>query len=119
MSTLSLEKDIAFVKGVIEQLDRRLTKVENELAELRREFREEINRLRTELKAEINQLRAEVKSDIAQLRSEMRSEISQLRSEISQLRNEMLTMFRWTIGIMLGTWISVIIPLLLKVLGFI
>ncbi len=86
MSTLSLEKEIALLKGVIEQLDKRLTRVENEIAELRREI------------------------------SQLRAEISQL---ISQLRSEMLTMFRWTIGIILVTWISTIVPLLLKVLGLI
>jgi len=108
MSSLSLEKDVAYLKGAIEQLDKRLTRVESELSE----FRREVHQL-------INQLRSELKSEIAQLRSEMKSEIAQLRSEIAQLRSEMSTMFRWTIGIILGTWISVIVPLLLKVLGFI
>ncbi len=101
MSTLGLEKDIAYLRGTIEQFDKRLTRVESELSEFRREFKEELHKLRDELKAEINQLRTE------------------LKAEINQLRSEMLTMFRWAIGIVLGTWISVIVPLLLKVLGLI
>ncbi len=98
---MSLEKDIAYLRGTIEQLDKRLTRVESELSEFRREFKEELRKLRDELKAKMNQLRTE------------------LKAEINQLRSEMLTMFRWTIGIVLGTWISVIVPLLLKVLGLI
>ncbi len=108
MSSLSLEKDVAYLKGAIEQLDKRLARVENELSELRREVTQLINQLRSEMKSEITQLRAEI--------NQVKTEI---RSEITQLRSEMLIMFRWTIGIVIGTWILVIIPLLLKVLGFI
>lgn len=54
------------------------------------------------------------------------SEIAGLRGEIVGLRDEMSrkfdSLFKWTVGLILGMWISVIltlVPILLKILGVI
>jgi predicted ribosome quality control (RQC) complex YloA/Tae2 family protein len=70
-------------------------------------------------KQDIQQLRQELRGDIAQLRQHVDSEISQLRQEIAQLRREMSTNFRWTVGLILGIWGTTVIPLLMKMAGII
>jgi hypothetical protein len=64
-------------------------------------------------------MRQELRGEIAQLRQHVDSEISQLRQEIAQLRREMNTNFRWTVGLILGIWGTTVIPLLMKMAGII
>jgi cell shape-determining protein MreC len=70
-------------------------------------------------KQDLQQLRQELRGEIAQLRQHVDSEISQLRQEIVQLRREMNTNFRWTVGLILGIWGTTVIPLLMKMAGII
>jgi predicted ribosome quality control (RQC) complex YloA/Tae2 family protein len=70
-------------------------------------------------KQDIQQLRQELRGEIAQLRQHVDSEISQLRQEIAQLRREMSTNFRWTVGLILGVWGTTVIPLLMRMAGII
>ncbi len=46
--------------------------------------------------------------------SQIHTEIAQVHSDISQNRNEMTSSFRWTIGIIITMWITIIITILLK-----
>jgi Rps23 Pro-64 3,4-dihydroxylase Tpa1-like proline 4-hydroxylase len=66
----------------------------------------------------------ELRSEITQLRGEMaqlRGEITQLRGEvareIAQLRGEVHSNFKWTIGTMLTIWGATVIPILLRLIG--
>jgi cell shape-determining protein MreC len=70
-------------------------------------------------KQDIQQMRQELRGEIAQLRQHVDSEISQLRQEIAQLRREMNTNFRWTVGLIIGIWGTTVIPLLMKMAGII
>ena len=45
-----IEQELAYVKGVLEQMDKRLTRLENEVAHLREEVRELNKRLDTLLR---------------------------------------------------------------------
>jgi uncharacterized protein involved in exopolysaccharide biosynthesis len=92
--------------------------------------KQDLQQIRQELKGEIAQLREELRGDITatkqniqQLRQELRGEIAQLRQElrgeIAQLRREMNTNFRWTIGLIIGIWGTTVIPLLMKMAGVI
>ena len=52
--------------------------------------------------------------------SDSRREISDVRREISDVRRGMESLFKWTVGLILGMWITVmvtLIPILLKILG--
>jgi hypothetical protein len=60
-----------------------------------------------------------LRGEIAQLQQHVDSEISQLRQEIAQLRREMSTNFRWTVGLIIGIWGTTVIPLLMKMAGII
>jgi hypothetical protein len=43
----------------------------------------------------------------------------EMKDEISQLRRDMSTNFRWTIGLIIGIWGTTVIPLLMKMAGII
>lgn len=50
----------------------------------------------------------------------LESDIANLRSEIANLRGEVASLFRWTVGLILGMWITIqatLIPILLRILG--
>jgi cell shape-determining protein MreC len=70
-------------------------------------------------KQDIQQLRQELRGELAQLQQHVDSEISQLRQEIAQLRREMSTNFRWTVGLIIGVWGTTVIPLLMRMAGII
>jgi flagellar biosynthesis GTPase FlhF len=106
-----------------------------DLQQLRQELKGEMAQLRQEMKEEIarEELRGDItatKQDFQQLRRELREEISQLReeigilrqhvdSEISQLRRDMNTNFRWTVGLIIAVWGTTVIPLLMRLAGII
>jgi hypothetical protein len=43
--------------------------------------------------------------------------MTQLRREIAQLRDEMHSNFKWTIGVVLTIWGATVIPILLRLIG--
>ena len=71
--------------------------------------------------AVINAVLADVatKQDIQQLRQEIAQLRQHLEGEIAQLRRDMNTNFRWTVGLILGIWGTTVIPLLMKIAGVI
>jgi len=62
--------------------------------------------------AVINAVLADVatKHDINQLREEMRREMGQLRRDVN-------TNFRWTVGLIVAIWGTTVIPLLMRIAG--
>jgi len=56
-----------------------------------------------EIRARLNHLEAEVDG--------LRQEIGSLRGEINGLRQEMYTNFRWTLGIMIPMWVTIILTI--------
>jgi hypothetical protein len=46
-----------------------------------------------------------------------KEDIRDLKSEIAQLRNEVHSDFKWTIGIILTIWGATVIPILLRLIG--
>jgi hypothetical protein len=79
------------IRDVLQQMDRRLTIVEEGL----------------------KALAAELKSEVAALRSELAG----LRGEMASLRSEMTSGFRWIVGLMVAGWLSMVgllLPILLR-----
>lgn len=68
---------------------------------------------------------AEIKERLAKLEgiiSEMSKRLNHIEAEIAEIRKEVAAHFRWTVGLILGMWITVmmtLIPILLKILGVI
>jgi len=46
---VGVEKELSYLRGAVEQMDKRLTKLENEVAHLREELRSEIREVRSRL----------------------------------------------------------------------
>jgi predicted nucleic acid-binding Zn-ribbon protein len=74
-----MEKIVAKIEGTLEQLDKRVSRIEEDLRGLRAEVKEDIRRLDEEIDERIESLRAEVREN-----------------------------FKWTIAIMIGGFIAVI-----------
>jgi HAMP domain-containing protein len=81
--------------------------------------KQDLQQLRQELKVEIAQLREETKEEIGQLRQEIGLLRQHVDSEISQLRRDMNTNFRWTVGLIIAVWGTTVIPLLMRLAGVI
>ncbi|MGC8936830.1 MAG: hypothetical protein ACP5KV_05655 [Candidatus Methanomethylicaceae archaeon] len=53
---------------------------------------------------------------------QMDKRLNHLESEIGEIRGEIRSLFRWTVGLIIGVWATVItlmLPILLKLLGII
>jgi len=94
---------VGFIYGIVagSSLEERVAKIEGILEEMSKR---------------LNHL----ESDIANLRSEVKSEISGLRGGVNSLRGDVSSLFRWTVGLILGMWVTILatlIPILLRILG--
>jgi DNA repair ATPase RecN len=103
-----VERTVGEIKGTVQQMDKRLNHIETDLTILT----QRTDQLRNETHQKIDQLRNETHQKIDQLRNETHQKIDQLRNEthqkIDQLRMEHGKMFRWIIGLILASWISIL-----------
>ncbi len=81
----TLEERLARVEGILEEVRARLNHLETEIGGLR--------------------------GEINGLRQEMSREIGGLRGEINGLRQEMYTNFRWTLGVLIPMWVTIILAI--------
>lgn len=94
-------------RDVLQQIDRRLTLIEEDVRQLHGKVESQGESLRTEMKSDNISLRQEIKSDNISLRQEVKSDIGLLRREVD-------SRFRWLTGIVLASWLSIMSTLLLK-----
>ena len=92
-----LQDRVSRIEGVIEQMNERLGRLEQDVVALRQGH----DQLRAETHQGLDQLRTEMHQGHDQLRTEMRQGHDSLRAEI---RNNLL----WMLGIMLAMWVSII-----------
>lgn len=59
--------------------------------------------------AKVEGILEEVRSRLNHLETHLEGEISSLRGEISSLRREIYTSFRWTLGILIPMWVTIIL----------
>lgn len=105
------------LRDVLQQIDRRLTAVEEGLRAQSAAMASLAKELRAEMAALAKELRAEMVALEARLRTEIRDGDASLRGEIQALRAEMSTGFRWIVGLILVSWLStmgMIVPILLR-----
>ncbi len=82
-------------------------------------LREEINELRIATKQDIESLRKELKQEISELRGEIAGLRSTTKHDIDELRKEIHSNFKWVIGVILTVWGATVIPILMRLVGFI
>ena len=108
----SLESRVGRLEGIVEQIDKRLTNIEQDQREtlkrleaLRSEMREEMNITRSEMREEMNITRSEMNTMRGEMNI-MRGEMNIMRGEINTLRSEMNTSFRWLVGIIVTLFLG-------------
>lgn len=87
-----LEERMARIEGILEQVS------------------DQLNHLEARIQALDNKL----DSSIRELRGEMSSGMGELRGEIRELRAQMGMQFRWIVGLIMVTWITVMVAVLFK-----
>ena len=128
------------IKQRMDHLGQRMDHLESEVVDTRKELKGDIETLRGELKGHIETLRGELKGDIETLRGGMKGDIETLRGGMKDLggemkegtkdlrtemqggmkdlRGDMLSQHRWTLGLLVGIFLSIsamILPILIKI----
>ncbi len=101
-------------REVLQQVDRRLTLIEEDQRQLHSTMEKGFAELRVELKGDNLLLRQEFKNELGATRQEFKNDIAGTRQEFGTFRQEMDTRFRWLSGIVLASWLSIMSALLLK-----
>ncbi len=91
------------LRDVLQQIDRRLSLIEEDL----RQVDGKVDAQGGNLRAEITSARQEAKNDSASLRLEMKNDLGALHRDLD-------TRFRWLTGIVLLSWLSLMSTMLLK-----
>ncbi len=87
-----LEERTAKVEGILEQMDKRLDRVEVAIVDLKNEF----------------------KSDMGKLETSLKSDISKVDNRIEKLETKADSQFKWLVGIIIATWITAILTIIFK-----
>ncbi|MCX7794414.1 MAG: prominin family protein [Thermodesulfovibrionales bacterium] len=103
-----------FVVRELDQIHKRIDKVEEVLEVVRNAIYSSEGSLKSEIEKVDNGLRSEIKKVESDLRLEIQKVESSLRSEIKELRKEFDSRFRWIIGLLLAGWITIILTLWFK-----
>jgi predicted nucleic acid-binding Zn-ribbon protein len=82
---MEIDERVAKIEGIIEQMNERLNHIETDLRDLR--------------------------SDLGTLREETKSEIRELRSSLTQ---KIESNFKWTMGLMITMWVSIILTIIFR-----
>jgi len=94
-----LRESVAYLRGVVEQLDKRFS-----------EFREYVEKRLEEFEKRLAELR-----DYVDRRFEsIDRRVNHLETEIRELRNELNRRFLWLLGILISMWVTIIVAVLLK-----
>ena len=94
----SLESRVGRLEGIVEQIDKRLTNIEQD----QRETLKRLEALRSEMREKMNITRSEMRGEMNITRGEMNI----MRGEINTLRSEMNTSFRWLVGIIVTLFLG-------------
>ncbi|MCD6508701.1 hypothetical protein J7M22_19040 [Candidatus Poribacteria bacterium] len=94
----ALEERVARMEGILDQMDKRLGRVEAELKELREETRVEIRGLREEMRNEINGLREE------------------MREGFRRMDDRFYSFMKWIIAALIGSWATLMAAIITSTL---
>ncbi|MGR3310923.1 MAG: hypothetical protein ACUZ77_09125 [Candidatus Brocadiales bacterium] len=98
-----LEERTAKIEGLLEQMDKRLDRVEVGIVDLKNEIKSDMGRLETNLRADMEKLETGLRAAMERLETNLRAEISKLDGR-----------FMWLIGIIIGTWVTAILTIIFK-----
>ena len=81
---------------------------------------EELSKRIDDLRSDMNARLSELRNDMNHRLAELCERISRLEARVDLLSDKLDRNFRWTVGMLLGVWATVVctlVPLLLKLLG--
>ena len=118
----SVEERLAYLEGRVQehgatlgQTSEAITGVRTEIATLGAGLRGDMHAMGSELRGEMHALRSELRGEMNALRSELRGDMnamrSELREEIAGVRKEMITGFRWLVGLQALVVVAVVTAL--------
>ena len=113
------------VRDVLEQVDRRLTRLEDDLREFRRfteecfaaleaRFDAKLGSLEARFDAKLGSLEARIDSRLESLEAKFDARFAGLEARFSALEAKVDRNFRWQLGITMASWLSVMSAILLK-----
>jgi BMFP domain-containing protein YqiC len=89
---MQIEERVAKIEGIVEQMNERLNHIESDLSTLCEEM----------------------KTEIRDVREELESNTRDLRGEMKDLREEMRSNFKWTMGLMITMWVTIILAIVFR-----
>lgn len=96
-------------------MEERLSRLEEVVVKLREDV-SSLKALFSEVGLRLNHL----EEDVRELRADIKALNNRIDTDIKALNGRIDSLFRWTVGMILGMWVTVmmtLIPILLKILG--
>jgi uncharacterized protein involved in exopolysaccharide biosynthesis len=107
----TLDERVSHIDGVIDQMNERLGNLEQGLRDLHTELTEEQRSMRAEFTEEQRSMRTEIAEGYRSLRTELSEGLGSMDNRITDtersLRAEMRSNFRWTLGITIAMWVTI------------
>jgi uncharacterized coiled-coil protein SlyX len=94
---MEIDERVAKIEGTLEQMNERLNHIETDIGTLH---------------ADLGILREEMKTEIRDVREKLESNTRDLRGEMKDLRGEMRSNFKWTMGLMITMWVTIILTII-------
>jgi regulator of replication initiation timing len=103
---MQVEERVAKIEGIVEQMNERLNHIETDIGTLHAD----LGTLREEMKTEIRDVGEKLEYNTQTLREKLKSN-THLRGEMKDLRGEMRSNFKWTMGFMITMWVTIILAI--------
>ena len=100
------EERLAKMEGIIEQMDKRLNHIETTISDMHKEFVGKFDDMHKEFTGKFDDMHKEFTGKFDGMHREFTGKFDDLRKEIT-------TNFRWTIGIIITMWITIILAVMI------
>jgi len=100
------EERLAKMEGIIEQMDKRLNHIETTISDMHKEFVGKFDDMHKEFTGKFDGMHKEFTGKFDGMHREFTGKFDDLRKEIT-------TNFRWTIGIIITMWITIILAVMI------
>ena len=108
----AVEERVARMEGILDQMDKRLGRVEAELKELREETRVEIRGMREEMRNEINGLREEVREGFRRIDDRFQ----RMDDRFQRMDDRFYSFMKWIIAALIGSWATLMAAIIASTL---
>ena len=111
------EERLAKMEGIIEQMDKRLNHIETTISDMHKEFVGKFDDMHKEFTGKFDDMHKEFTGKFDGMHKEFTGKFDGMHREFTgkfdDLRKEITTNFRWTIGIIITMWITIILAVMI------